>query len=244
MKRGPLIALIIILVIIAVLAILLVVPGSSGNQTVGTPNGTTTGTGATSTPTSTLTFDQSISDGVITVSYPSADFGLATNASQVLVHPYIPPCSAGFTYCLYYTGGAYSGTTFESAGIRIQKRTDLATQNQCLTTEPAGFGLRPVIVTSTDYAASVFSPLGDAAAGHFANGAVYRLSYGKNCYEFETRIGESDYGNYPSGSIQQFTPDEQTAIQNELQHILGTLVVVSSGESVHFPPPPQHLPVD
>jgi len=186
-------------------------------------------------PIGTSTFDQSISDGTITVHYPSANIGLATNKTQILVHPYIPPCDQNFNYCFYYTGTDYSATNFESAGIRIDARTDLATQSKCLSTLPAGYsGITPATASSSDYAVSVFSPLSDAAAGHFANGALYRLAYAGKCYEFETRIGQSDYLNYPSGTIQQFTAADQATVTSLLQSILGTLTL-PNGEAVTFP---------
>jgi hypothetical protein len=243
MKKGPAIILVFLIIIIALLGIWLWYPNSGSQIFTNSPSSTTTGTGATTTPTSTLTLDQNITAGPLTFAFPSADFGLATNTTQILAKSYIPPCDSNFNYCLYYIGNAYQGTNFESAGLRVQKVTALKTQAQCLNTQPSGMtGFVPVIATSSDYAVSVFAPLGDAAAGHFSSGALYRLSYSGSCYEFQTRIGESDFGNYPSGSIQQFTTNEQTAIQMELQQILSTLTVASSGENIVFPIAAQHLP--
>jgi len=199
-----------------------------------TPSSTTSSSGATTTA---PIFDQSLSDGTITISYPSADFGLATNQTQILTHTNVPPCGTPFNYCLYYTGSAYRGTNFESAGIRIARRAALNTQTKCLTTQPAGYtGLIPKTASSTDYATSIFAPLGNSAAGHLVAGALYRLDYANTCYEFEVRLAETDFGNYPSGSIQQFTTDQETALAFELQQILGTLTL-PSGEVVTFPQP-------
>lgn len=224
----------VIIGIIVVLLVWAIYAASSGDQTANLPPSNGTGTPAASP---TPAFDQSISDGTITVSYPSADFGLATTASQILVKSYIPPCDSNFNYCIYLTNTTYQGTNFESAGIRIEKRTDLATQTKCLTAQPAGFtGLTPITATSSDYATAVFPQVGGAAAGHFASGSLYRLFYSGSCYEFETRIGQSDFLNYPSGTIQQFTSADQDAVQAELTQILGTLKL-SSGEQVAFPTP-------
>ena len=192
-------------------------------------------------------FDQSISDGTFIIAFPSSEFGLATNQQQLLVHSYIPPCDQGFNYCFYYIGSAYHGTNFESAGIRVKKRADLTTENKCLTTQPTGYmNLIPLVATSSQYGASVFSTLGNGAAGHYANDTLYRLwaptsaagtvattNAGK-CYDFETRIGQSQFSNYPSGTIKEFTGTDQTTLQNKMQKILNTLTI-ASGTPVAFP---------
>jgi hypothetical protein len=193
---------------------------------------------ATST-TGTSNFDQSISDGTITVGYSKNEFGLATNPSQILPKSYIPPCNEGFNYCLYYTGKAYEGTNFESAGVRIQKRTDLGNERMCLNTPPSGFDATkvPDNTNPTDnYSTSIFSNVGDAAAGHYSSGSLYRLFIRKNssCYEFETRIGQSQFQNYPAGSIKEFTTQDQNDLQKKLKEIVNH-VALSSGQKNIFP---------
>lgn len=182
------------------------------------------------------TFDQAISDGTIAFGYPSKEFGLATNTDQILVKSYIPPCSEKFDYCLYYHGSEFAGTNFESSGVRIEKRADLKTQTACLNAMPNGFagGFVPKISTSTDYVTSSFSPLGDAGAGHYASGALYRLSYKGSCYEFETRIGQTQFANYPAGSIKEFTAALAASAQRELSDIMAGMTLMN-GEKVRFP---------
>jgi hypothetical protein len=217
---------------------------NSGNQngTI-TPANSASGTSSNtvpmlvlSTPTGTAPAgSQSISDGTITLTYPTTDFGLATSSQQITTRSYIPPCDADFSYCLYYTGTAYQGTNFDSAGIRVEKRTDLTTQAACLTTPPTGFAnFTPTSTTADDYAVSEFTPLGAAAAGHFAKGALYRLEYNGACYEFETRIGQSQFANYPSGTIQRFTDTDEENLQAEIVGILNG-IALPSGETVIFP---------
>ena len=179
---------------------------------------------------------QSVSDGTIKFTYGS-DYGLATTPAQVLVTSYIPSCDPGFNYCLYYDGSAYKGTNFDSAGLRVQKRADLKTQSACLSTMPSGFaGIVPVTANGPDYATSVFSPLGDAGAGHYASGAEYRLWYVNSCYEFETRIGQTQFANYPAGSIQQFTDADNANVQAGLMSMLDS-ITLSNNEQVSFPAP-------
>lgn len=199
------------------------VPGTTPTLVLATPSGTiTTGSG-------------SISDGTLTITYPLDDFALATSSQTITVHSYIPPCDPDFEYCFYYIGNAYQGTNFDSAGIRVEERTDLTTQSACLTTPPVGYtNFTPTSTIADDYAVSEFTPLGNAGAGHYSIGTLYRLEYNGACYEFETRIGQSQFANYPSGTIQQFTVADQASLQSEIQTILNG-IALPSGETIVFP---------
>lgn len=180
---------------------------------------------------------QSLSDGTLTWSYPSS-FGLALNPTQILVKSYIPPCSEGFNYCLYYTGNTFQGTNFESAGIRIQHRSDLDAERICLNTPPEGYTNLAPSTTSTDtYSAGIFSPVGDAGAGHYANGEIYRvyLREANRCYEIETRIGETQFGNYEPGSIERFTEADRNIVYSQFNSILNTLKISSTTERIMLP---------
>lgn len=233
---------IVFILVIAVLTVGFLWVVNSGNQsgTITPANSTSTSSGTVptlvlSTPTGTTASGmESISDGTITIVYPGADFGLATSQTQVTVRSYIPPCDPDFNYCLYYVGTAYQGTNFDSAGIRVEQRPDLTTQAACLTTPPTGFSnFTPTSTTVGDYSVSEFTPLGDAGAGHYSTGTLYRLEYNGACYEFETRIGQSQFANYPSGTIQQFTAADQANLQVEIVGILNG-VTLPSGETVNF----------
>ena len=178
---------------------------------------------------------QTISDGNITLGYSSKDFVLAKDPSQILVSSTIQPCSEKFDYCLYYNGADYVGTNFETAGLRIQKLTTLSTMPTCLATQPDGFsGLTPDTQTVGDYAVSTFSPMSDAGAGHVASGALYRLWYKNTCYEFQTQIGQSQFANYPAGSIKEFTVADRQELQAKLDALLNG-ITFPSGEKVMFP---------
>jgi len=237
------IAMLFIIVIVVLTAGILWFVNSGSQNGMITPANSASGTPANtvprlvlSTPTGTAPAgSQSISDGTITLVYPTADFGLATSSQQITTHSYIPPCDAEFNYCLYYIGSAYQGTNFDSAGIRVEKRTDLTTQAACLTTPPTGFAnFTPTSTTAGDYAVSKFTPVGNAGAGHYSTGTLYRLEYNGACYEFETRIGQSQLANYPSGTIQQFTDADQASLQSEIMGILNG-VTLAPGEAVTFP---------
>lgn len=180
-------------------------------------------------------FGSAHSDGNISFGIPSSEFGLAVRKEQILVQSYIPPCDENFLYCIYYIGSAFQGTNFESSGIRIEKRNELNNQQECLTSQPAGYeGLTSTIFQFPDYALSYFPPLGNAAAGHYSNGTLYRLFYNSTCYEIETRIGESQFANYPAGTIKEFTLSDRTALFSKLEEILNN-ISLKDGTKVSFP---------
>ncbi len=166
-----------------------------------------------------------ISDGTISFTL-APDFALATTSEQVTVRSYIPSCDQDFNYCLYYIGKDYQGTNFESAGIRIKKMSATTTAD-CFT--PPQGGLHTSTHQGADYTMTVFSPLSNGAAGHYATGALYRLAYKNACYEFEARIGETQFANYPPGAIQQFTQQDGVAMQAKLIAALAR-ITLPSGE--------------
>jgi hypothetical protein len=189
---------------------------------------------ATTTEATTSPNELTHSNGSISFTTP-ASFGLAVNEDQVLVKSYIPPCEENFDYCLYYNGSEFKNTNFGGAGIRIKKRADLANQSQCLTAQPLGYtGMKATVVSSTTaYAVSMFGPIGDAGAGHYASGELYRLAYNGTCHEFETRISATQFANYPEGSIKEFSTADQIKVK-EMQKDFLNSVKLSSGEVVRF----------
>jgi hypothetical protein len=175
-------------------------------------------------------FNQSISDGVVKITFPESKFGLATNESQVLVTSYIPPCDPDFNYCLYYTDSNYKGTNFESAGLRITRRLALTTEATCILTPPLGFAasVKPnATTTAATHSSSIFAGIGNAGAGHYSKGSIYRLyvAENKSCYEFETRIGESQFQNYPEGSIKEFSIADRADVEMLLQDTIDRIAL-------------------
>ena len=176
---------------------------------------------------------ESMSDGTIKFSYGSK-FGLATTQNQIPVNSYIPPCDAGFAYCLYYNQTNYAGTNFESAGVAITNRKDLTTKTACLNTEPDGYmDLKPEIREEDAYATSLFAPLGDAGAGHYATDRLYRISYGTTCYEIRQRIGETQFSNFPAGTKLEFTANDAQNMHEMLDTILESISV--HDQPIQFP---------
>lgn len=174
------------------------------------------------------------SNGILSFDIPD-DFGLALNKDQILVNGYIPACDDVFDYCIYYNDIKYKDTNFNSAGLRIQNRLDLKTINTCLNTSPNNYtGLKSKIVASTtDYIVSSFAGIGDAGAGHYASGELYRLAYDGTCHEFETRVGLTQFANYPAGSIKEFTLADQNELKAKMLDIIKN-IVLSSGEKLAF----------
>ena len=240
-KFGIVLVFMIVIVVLTAGVLWLVNSGSQNGMI--TPVNSTSSTSLNTVPTLVLSTptgtapagSQSVTDGAITLIYPAADFGLATSSQQITTRSYIPPCDADFNYCLSYTGTAYQGTNFDSAGIRVEVRSDLTTPGACLTTPPTGFtNFTPTSTTVGDYSISEFTPVGNAGAGHYSTGTLYRLEYFGACYEFETRIGQGQFANYPSGTIQQFPNANEASLQAEILGILNS-ITLPSGEAVAFP---------
>ena len=223
---------VIVLLVIALGALWYWQTNAPTQQSPGTTSTTTTNS---STPPST---SQTTSDGTIAFATPS-DFGLAVTKDQVPIKSYIPPCEENFNYCLYYNGSDYQGTNFESAGLSIVKRADLNTEATCLNTPPMGYdtSIKPNNTNAASgYATSVFENIGDAAAGHYASGALYRLYIASNakCYEFLLRIGETQFANYPAGSIKEFTDADRTTLGQELTALLQS-ITFANGQPISWP---------
>lgn len=192
----------------------------------------------TTSTTGVASSSQTTSDGTITFATPR-DFGLATTPQQVVVKSYIPPCEEEFNYCLYYNADTYKGTNFESAGLSITKLSGLTTTQTCMTTPPQGYdtSIKPTATSSTsDYSTSVFENIGDAGAGHYASGTLYRLFIQQNssCYEFLLRIGETQFANYPAGTIKEFTDADRQSLNQALTNLLQS-ITFANGEQIRFP---------
>lgn len=168
--------------------------------------------------------DQSLVLGALTFYYPASQFSLAASGEVVGTLSYLPVCASAFDYCLYYTGGAYEGTNFEAAGIRLRARGDLASERLCLETPPAGYeaGRRPDQVGSTErYSTAVFL-VSDAGAGHSASGLLHRFytRASGECYELETRVAQTQFLNYPAGTIKEFGTTEASGLLNQLEQLV------------------------
>lgn len=175
-------------------------------------------------------------DGALTFMRPD-NFGLAVREEQVLVESTIPPCEEGFDYCLYYNGNEYEDTNFESAGVSIRERSALSAEGACLTTPPEGYlNLEEAATSSGEtYAASLFAPLDDAGAGHYSYGEEYRVFVENTCYEIDARLGESQFANYPAGSIGEFTMEDREELEDSLRMIIDSMSIGSREETFMLP---------
>lgn len=163
-------------------------------------------------------------------------FTLAAIADELDFQTVIPPCNEGFGYCIYYSASTYVGTNFEAAGLRINQRDDLATEEACLSEQPAGYtGLVPSITDGGTYRVATFAGIGDAGAGHFSEGTLFRLAWQGECYELETRIAQTQFANYDPGTIRQFTQEDAATINAGFQSLLDR-IRLRSATPVTFPP--------
>jgi hypothetical protein len=189
--------------------------------------------------TASSTTGETTSNGVFTFARP-ADFALAVSNVQVATSSYIHPCDTGFDYCLYYNGTAYENTNFDSAGLTIMKRADLTSESTCLNTQPDGYSdLEESTSSSATAPMSLFAPLGDAGAGHYAFGEEYRLYASSTCYQFTTRVAESQFANYPEGTVTEFTQGERQSLLDTLRGIVGDIRLDATGAKLPLPARPQ-----
>lgn len=227
MRSGAWAVLIVLIILVALVAWFFWGRGAAGPTASSTPPAATSSEQTTTTP-------QGLS-----FTLPAA-FALATGQEPIMVQSYIPPCDQGYDYCLYKNDDEFAGTNFESAGVSITDRGDLGTERLCLDTPPAGYAstITPDNTVSGDtYSASVFAGLGNAAAGHSAVDSYYRLYDRSNstCTELDARVAESAYGNYPAGTIEEFTAADQAQVESELQSILNGMTLAPSGTHINWP---------
>lgn len=179
-----------------------------------------------------------VSGGVLLFERP-ADFGLAVHSHQLPRKTVIPACDESFDYCLYYLGEDFTNTNFQSAGIRIEQRKDLKDQRSCLVTPPRGYlDFQPTIRHDDGFAISLFEPIQNAATGSYSLGKVFRLALGSNCFEFETRIGASQFAFHEEGTIQEFGMDEWNTLESRLNEVLVAIRLVDRPDAVLF-----HVPL-
>ncbi len=213
------------------------------------------GTGAAAVATA-LPNSLTLAGGVVTLAYPAA-LALATSGQPLQVAATIPPCDAGFDYCFHLSEGSFAGTNFRAAGMSVTLRKDLTAQLSCLLAQPSGFqDLQPGLAvpalegptqdksgsTGTDSATearvaatigpstSRFGGLGEGAAGTYYNGEERRLFIDGACYEFTTRVVESQFGNYPEGAVVEFTAEQRAAVLSQFDEVLASATVTVGGE--------------
>lgn len=176
------------------------------------------------------------SDGTITFTIPK-NFGLAVSDEQILVDAVIPPCDQGFMYCVYYLGNDQERTNLASAGVAIQRRDDLTTKTTCLETPPDGYSsMIPTDMSAAEgYVMTIFTPLEDAGAGHYSIGSVYRLHTDNSCYQFTTRIGETQFENYPEGTISKFTTNNRKSLMHTLEEIISHITLNKTNQPLVTP---------
>lgn len=169
--------------------------------------------------------------------FDEKQYRLATHGESIAGEGVIPPCDEGFTYCIYRKKSDFADSTFLSAGLRVLERADLTDRATCLSTPPKGYeSIKPIVRDRAGSpGTSAFAPLGGAAAGHSVWGALYRLSFGTSCYEFEARVGASQYANYEPGTIQEFTREQQETVFAELIDVLNATTIDEGKTHVVYP---------
>jgi hypothetical protein len=175
-----------------------------------------------------------VSDGLIEFDQPE-DFGLAISQDQILVDATVPPCTNEFSYCLYYNGTAYDNTNFESAGVSVRTRNDLTDENACLTTQPAGYtDLERSTSTGSGFSMALFAPLEDAGTGQFSTGEDYRLFASSTCYQFITRVGETQFASAATGT-REFSEAQRMSLLDMLRNIVSGVRLQPNDQQISLP---------
>lgn len=224
MRRNQATLLVLVVVLVGLLAVAAYafVPRSSpaeGGEPVDVVGGPGTVSGVTHT----------LAGGSVSFQVPEG-FGFSVAGEPLLVQHVVPPCDVGYDACVYLSDDAYVGTNFESAGVRISLRDDLGSQDACLHAQPDGYtGLVPTTDVHAGFATSIFSSIGQGAAGHTSVGELRRLYAQDRCYEFETRVAQTEFGNYDPGAIKRFTDGDQAIVEQQLRGVLRS-VALPGGE--------------
>src|SRR5690606_5346174 len=105
-------------------------------------------------------------------------------------------------------------------------------------TPPRGYlEFQPSVRAEDGFAVSTFEPLHDGAAGHYAEGRLYRLALeGGACFEVETRIGAAQFGHFPKGTIREFTQEDRDALTARLHDVVRAIRLVNRPEVVLLDP--------
>lgn len=198
---------------------------TSDASTAGEEPATEGPAGEAAAPNGTGAVVHTLPGGVVSFEVPEG-FALSVAGEPLLVQHVVPPCDEGYDYCVYLLDDAYVGTNFESAGVSIVLRHDLEAQDACLRSQPDGrTGLEPTVKDGPGFATSTFAGLGQGAAGHISRGELRRLWVEDACYQFETRVAKTQFGNYPEGAILRFTEADEAAVAAQLRAFLGSVAL-------------------
>jgi len=167
------------------------------------------------------------------IKYPEG-FGFSTDVNKIRALSYIPVCdSDSMLACMYLIRQTFVATNFDGAGIEVSVVNSQKTASDCYmlgTSQPA-----KVTLNGTEF---VYATSGEGAAGHFSNDRIYRSFNNNLCYQVRARIGQTNIGNYPSGTVQKFDENE---VWQQLQGVVDTFEFTTitytskDGYSIKYP---------
>lgn len=158
------------------------------------------------------------------ISYPETFTALSEAEQDILPSlGYVPPCDENHSNCLYYIGTEFEGTNFDSAGISTKNLIDTGEEN-CTSFNEA-YTLPDSEISTEEIDSNLFyvARSGNAGAGHMAEETLYRTYHSNTCVEITTRIGYSQFGNYPEGSVEEFTAEDKNELMNSMKEVVHTL---------------------
>lgn len=172
------------------------------------------------------TSEETITDIALnySLSYPTDFTKLGTDErAELNTLGYIPPCTEDYNTCLYYSGERYTETNFDSAGLSAHIIE--ATNRESCEAFTGSYLLPNTDISTENLNGNTFSVArsGDAGAGHIAEETLYRTYHNDICLEIVTRIGYTQFANYPEGTIKEFTENNREDLMNDMKNIIRTL---------------------
>lgn len=159
--------------------------------------------------------------------YPK-DFGFDTNIEHTRGLAYIPVCDENMLACAFLEKNKLPGTNFDGAGVSVNLLKDF-NEKRCGTFNP---NVDKVVNNQSETTINgiVYKTAtgGDAGMGHSETLKVFRSFQNGFCFEISEHIGQTAIGNYPEGTVKEFSSAD---IQNKLDLIVQSLKFEKSAQA-------------
>jgi flagellar hook-associated protein FlgK len=158
------------------------------------------------------------------ISY-SKDLGIQLYESQkdadkINSLSYLPICNPeSSVVCLYIPQSTYPHTNFEAAILSVNVTGD-KTEKDCLAFQNADFNVtdssKKVTINGLQFTEA---DGGDAGAGHQHTILSFHTFTNNTCFAVNESVATTAFGNYPAGSIREFTKTDQENLFKKLHAI-------------------------
>lgn len=161
-----------------------------------------------------------LSDMGILFAYPSrAELYTKERREEVRGLTYIPVCDPDtMSGCVVYGKDAFPGSTFSGSAVSFAVLPINETECYSVDNAPLSSGEKVF-----DTVAFRRYEVGDAAAGHYLKGNIYRGWKDVRCLEMKSTMTMTNIGVYEPGTIKEFTEAEQAVLFAEMESVLDTI---------------------